>query len=391
MIDLIIEAERIVTPAGVRRDGAALVRHGRVIAVGVPREVNSLADVRADVLRGEVLLPGFIDLHWHGYGGHRLDDGPEQARAAVRAVAASGVTTVYAGLGAGATLDAIAATVAGAAAVVDSDTGGARLAGLFLEGPFISPEKKGAWNAAHLRLPSVAEAERLSAAANGTLRRVNVAPELPGAPAFIRWCVEQGIVVSLGHSNATYEQALAAVEMGAAISNHTFNAMSGLDHRSPGLAGAALSSDGLLAELILDRVHVHPAAARALYRARGAAGVALITDGSALTGMADGTYYQLGRTVAVAGGACRLPDGTLAGSTSPFDRNLRHAREDLTADLVALAAMTSGNAARAMGLDSHTGRIAPGMEADLVLLDAELNVRATVVRGVVVYRAGTEA
>jgi N-acetylglucosamine-6-phosphate deacetylase len=198
-----------------------------------------------------------------------------------------------------------------------------------------------------------------------------------------------GIAVSLGHTTCTYEQALAAVEAGATITTHTFNAMSPLDHRAPGLVGATLTCDALLAELILDGVHVHPAAARALYRARGPEGIALITDSTPPTGMPDGDYSFLGRRVTVADGACRLPDGTLAGSVAAFDQVLRNAVATLGADLRALAEMSSGNAARTMGLPG-TGAIIPGYAADLVLLDADLTILATVVRGRVVYRRAVD-
>ena len=381
---LVVQAASVVTPAGVLADGAVYAVEGRIAAVN--HAVRLPVDAAAEVLHGAVLLPGFVDLHVHGYGGHGFGSGPEEAREAARKVAATGVTTCYAGLGAGPGLAAIAASVAGAAAVVGADTGGARLAGIFMEGPFISGEKKGAWNAAHLRTPSVHELHELIAASEGRIRRVNVAPELPGALDFIRAAREAGIVASLGHSNATYEEALAGVVAGATITTHTYNAMSALGHRSPGLVGATLTCDGLLAELILDGVHVHPGAALALVRARGAAGVALITDGSQLTGMPDGVYRRGGRTVIVKDGSCRLKDGTLAGSVSPFDRDLRNAAQILGAGLVQLAALSSGNAARAMGIDGHTGAIVAGKDADLVLLDAELRVRATIVRGKVVYR-----
>jgi N-acetylglucosamine-6-phosphate deacetylase len=256
-----------------------------------------------------------------------------------------------------------------------------------MEGPFISVEKKGAWNPANLRTPDVADLRELVAASENRIRRVNVAPELPGALDFIRAAREIGIAVSLGHSNATYEQALAGIEAGATITNHTYNAMSGLEHRAPGLAGATLTCDALLAELILDGVHVHPGAARALYRARGAAGVALITDGSQMTGMPDGTYDHGGRTLIVQDSACRLPNGTIAGSVSTFDRDLRNAAGMLGANLMDLAVLSSGNAARAMGIDGHAGSITVGKNADLVLLDRDLNVQATVVGGRAVHRA----
>lgn len=384
---LLIEAEWLVTPAGVLEPGYLRAEGGRIVAVGQGAAPKDEGDAR--VLRGAVLLPGFIDLHMHGYGGAGFGAGEAEAREAARRVAETGVTTCYAGLGAGASLAAIAETVAGAASVVGTATGGAQLAGVFLEGPFISPAKKGAWNPKNLRLPDVAELRALVAASANRIRRVNVAPELPGALDFIRAARSLGITVSIGHSDASYDEALAGVAAGATITNHTYNAMSPLEHRAPGLVGATLTSEALLAELILDGVHVHPAAAQALFRAKGAAGVALITDGAAICGMADGVYQFIGRTVTVAGGACRLADGTLAGSVSGFDRDLRNAAAWLTDDLTELTALSSGNAARAMSLTERTGALAPGLDADLVLLDAELCVLATVVGGAVVWERGS--
>jgi N-acetylglucosamine-6-phosphate deacetylase len=265
------------------------------------------------------------------------------------------------------------------------ETGGAWLEGIFLEGPFISPAKKGAWTAEHLRAPVVEDLHRLLDASGGTLRRVNVAPELPGALEFIREAREQDIVVSIGHSNATYDEAVAGIEAGATIANHTYNAMSGLDHRSPGMAGAILARDDLLAELILDGVHVHPAAAAALYRARGATGVALITDSSMMAGRPDGTYQAGHRTLTIKDNSCRLPDGTLAGSVARFDQCVRNAAKFLGLDLMSLAAISSANAANAMGIASETGSITTGRYANLVLLNDQLEPQATVVRGKVVF------
>ena len=384
----IIAAAQIVTPSGIIEDGAVRIVDGRIEAVDAARLLlsdSNLQSPTSNLLSAPILMPGFIDMHVHGFAGLALGGGAEVAREASRLVASTGVTTWYAGLGHGATLEAIAETVGQAASVTGVETGGAKLAGIFMEGPYISVEKRGAWPAANLRAPSIIEMRRLVEASQGRIRRFNVAPELPGALEFIRAARERGIAVSLGHSNATYEEAIAGGEAGATIANHTYNAMSGLDHRRPGLVGATLASDALLAELILDGVHVHPAAAQALFRARGSSGVALITDGSQMTGMPEGTYERAGRTLVVKDGACRLPDGTLAGSVSTFDRDVRNAFEWLTRDLVELAALSSGNAARAMGIDRATGAITPGLAADLVLLDEGLNVLATVVEGEVVW------
>ncbi len=378
---LLIRAGRVVTPAGVHEDAAVRVDDGRISAVGRAQDVGPAANV----LSCAVLMPGFIDMHVHGFAGLALGGGAEAAREASRLVARTGVTTWYAGLGHGASFEEIAASVEAAASVTGSATAGARLAGIFLEGPYISVEKRGAWSVANLRPPSVDELRRLVDVSGGAIHRVNVAPELPGALDFIRAARGYGLAVSIGHSNATYDEAMAGVEAGATIANHTFNAMSGLEQRRPGLVGATMTTDALLAELILDGVHVHPAAARALFRAKGASGVALITDGSQMTGMPDGVYERGGRTLQVANGACRLPDGTLAGSVSTFDQDLRNARDWLTADLTQLAALSSGNAARALGLEGETGAIAAGFAADMVLLDADLMVLATVVGGELVY------
>ena len=214
---LLVRASSVIFPGGVIEQGAVLIERGRISAVDradrLPRT--------GDVLDGAVLMPGFIDLHWHGFGGHGLQHGPDEVREAVRQVARSGVTTCYAGLGAGPSIEAIARTVAGASAVVETEMGGTRLAGVFMEGPFISVEKKGAWNPANLRMPDVGEMRELIAASEDRIRRFNVAPELPGALEFIRAARDAGIVVSIGHSNATYEESLAGVEAGATIAPAT--------------------------------------------------------------------------------------------------------------------------------------------------------------------------
>jgi N-acetylglucosamine-6-phosphate deacetylase len=378
---LVIHASRVVTPGGVIEPGMVRIEAGTISAV----EHSERRPSDEVTLSGAVLMPGFIDLHMHGYGGHGFQHGPEDAREAVQLVARTGVATCYAALGAGESIASIAANVTEIAKVVEADTSGARLAGNFLEGPFISTEKPGMWNPTHLRGPDVAELHALIEASKDSIRRVNVAPELPGALEFIRAARDADVAVSIGHSNATYEQALAAVEAGATITTHTFNAMSQLEQRAPGVVGATMTADGLLAELILDGVHVHPASALALWRARGPHGIALISDSTPMTGLPGGTYEFNGRTVIVQDGACRLPDGTLAGSVSQFDRDVRIAADLFGGTLLDLAAISSGNAARAMGIDGRTGAIAPGMDADLVLLDESLHVQATIVQGRVVY------
>lgn len=383
MTAVAIRGRRVVVPGSVIEDGAVVIEGERIVATGRADELVVASDV---AFQCDVVMPGFIDMHTHGAGGRSFGEGASAAREIARGMAQNGVTTVYAGLGHGATLEAVSASVAAAAAAV-GETGGARLGGIFLEGPYISPERKGAWTAAHLRAPAIPELEQLVEAAGGHLRRINVAPELAGATEFIRHARARGIVVSIGHSNATYSDAVAAIEAGATIANHTYNAMSPLAHRAPGLVGAVLARDELLAELIFDGVHVHPAAAKALYRARGAGGVALITDSVLVAGQPDGVYKTGSRTLTVRDGSCCLPDGTLAGSVATFDQCVRNAARHFECGLGELALISATNAAGAMGIGHETGSITPGRFADLVLLNDRLQPQATMVRGSVVFES----
>jgi N-acetylglucosamine-6-phosphate deacetylase len=300
------------------------------------------------------------------------------------------VTRCYATVGQGRTFDDLRRGVRNAAESVGKDTGGARVVGVALEGPYISREKCGAWNPEHLRLPSVEELHELIAASRGRIRRLNVAPELPGALELIRAAVAAGLVVSIGHSNATAEAARSGVEAGATLSNHTYNGMSGLDHRAPGLVGETLANPALTAELILDFVHVHPVAAKALIAAKGPDKVAIISDNTALAGLPDGVYEQPGRPVTVRDGAARLAGGTLAGSVSAMDRNFRHAVELMDGDLFAAVKMCCFTPARAMGAAWGPWFGYP-YSSDWLVLDEHLAVIGTVVAGEVVYQRPTAA
>jgi N-acetylglucosamine-6-phosphate deacetylase len=379
---ILLRADQVAAGSGVIYQGAVKVVGGRIEEVGDQGEVGTGS---GRVLECAVLLPGFIDLHTHGLGGHSFSDSPDDVRGACRLAVRSGVTSLFATLGESPSLESTAASLAAVSHVVGRDTRGARVLGSFLEGPYISEKGRGAWDAHYLRLPSVQELDYLVSAAGNTLRRVNVAPELPGAFEFIQAAREMGLVVSIGHSDASYEEAMAAVAAGATVATHTYNAMSPLAHRAPGMVGAVLSCQSILAELVLDGVHVHPAAAIALYAARGPSGVALVTDSSPVAGLPDGTYTWGTRQVTVRQGACRLPDGTLAGSVARFDESMRNARTWLTDDVGALGRLCASNAAEAMGVGDHLGYIAPGYEADLTLLGHDFEVLATLVGGEVLF------
>ena len=336
---------------------------------------------------GCTLVPGFIDVHIHGSAGADvMDAAPESLEKMSRFLVRHGVTGFYATT-VTASHAATLAAVENAARFEEasrwengeSRAAGARLLGVHLEGPYLSPAYPGAQNPAFIRPPSAEEFEALLAA--GPVRMITLAPEEPGADTLIGMAVAASVRVVLGHTAATFEQATAAIDAGVSQATHTYNAMTGLHHRQPGALGATLSDDRIYAQLIADGIHVHPAAMRILGRCKGPTRTLLISDAIRAAGMAEGRY-EMGRLpVIVEDGACRLEDGTLAGSVLTLDAALRRFMSATGWPLVQAWPATSLSQAQAMGIDREVGRIRPGAHADLVLLDGEAQVAATVVGG----------
>ncbi|MCY4080213.1 MAG: N-acetylglucosamine-6-phosphate deacetylase [Caldilineaceae bacterium] len=340
---------------------------------------------------GCTLLPGFIDVHIHGSGGADVMDAtPESLETMSRFLVRHGVTGFYATT-VTASREATLAAVENAARYVESSrsgngvegAAGARVLGVHLEGPFLSAAFPGAQNPAHIRPPSAKEFEELLGA--GPVRMITLAPEVAGADTLIGMAAAAGVRVVMGHTGATFEEATSAMEAGVSQATHTYNAMTGLHHRRPGAVGATLSDDRIYAQLIADGIHVHPAAMRILGRCKGPARTLLISDAIGAAGMAEGRY-EMGRLpVIVKDGACRLEDGTLAGSVLTLDAALRNFMSATGWPLVQAWPATSLSQAQAMGIDREVGRIRRGARADLVLLDSETQVAATVVGGRLAY------
>lgn len=330
------------------------------------------------------LLPGFIDLHVHGSAGADVMDAtPDGLEAIGRFLARHGVTGFFATTVTAPHGDTLAAVENVAGYAKRPRQAGARVLGVHLEGPYISPEYPGAQNPAHVRPPSAEEFGELLRA--GPVRMITLAPEQPGAEFLMEMALEADVRVALGHSGSSYGQAVAAIDAGVSQATHTFNAMTGLHHRRPGAAGAVLSDDRIHAQIIADGVHVHPAVMRILARSKGPARTLLISDAIRAAGMPPGRY-EMGRLpVTVQDGACRLDDGTLAGSVLTLDAALRNFMEAAGWTLVEAWPATSLSQAQAMGIDGEAGRIRAGARADLALLDAGREVVATVVGGRLAY------
>ncbi|GII26075.1 N-acetylglucosamine-6-phosphate deacetylase [Planosporangium mesophilum] len=368
----VLAGPRIVTPDGVLADGHLRVDGATIESVCPARPAGEVQPVD-----GAWIVPGFVDIHTHGGGGYTFTTGdPEQAQGVARFHLAHGTTTLLASL-VTSPPDLMVAATRAYAPLVDQGI----IAGLHFEGPYLSHARCGAQNPAHLREPSTDELARLIGTGAGAVRMVTIAPELPGALEAIAYLVDHGVVVAIGHTDATYEQTLAGIAAGATVGTHVFNGMRPPHHREPGPVFALLGSDSVTCELIGDGVHLHDGALRFATTVTGASRAALITDAMAGAGMPDGEYELGGQGVTVSGGVARLTDGgSIAGSTLTMDVAFRRAvAAGLPVEEVARMAATTP--AAAIGR-TDIGALQPGRRADLVVLDAELRVLR-------VMRAGT--
>ncbi len=363
----LVRATRLVDVAGTVEDGWVLVDGDTIRATGSGRDAPAAAEL-VD-LGAATLVPGFVDLHGHGGATEAYEDASFTDALAMHR--AHGTTRSVLSLVAN-PVPALVASLAQVRAVMATDP---LVLGAHLEGPFLSPDNKGAHNADHLVAPTPDVVDELLAAGEGVLRQVTIAPELPGALDAVRRFVAAGVTVAVGHTVGTYEQARAAFDAGATVLTHAFNAMPGLHHRAPGPIGAAVADDRVTLELILDGVHVHPAAARTLIRAAPGR-VALITDAMGAAGAADGAYRLGSLDVTVTDGVAHVAGtDTIAGSTLTQDVALRNAVELVGMSLSEAVAALTSVPARALGLGDRLGRIAPGYAADLVALSPSLEVQ----------------
>lgn len=354
---------------------------GVIVTTGTGGQWRSI-DLDADTVvrdaAGGHLTPGFIDLHVHGGGGAAFDDGPAAILRALAVHRAHGTTRSLISLVSN-PVDTLVASLDGIAGLVAQDP---LILGAHLEGPFLSPLKKGAHEVTALIDPTPAIVERLIDASRGTLRQITIAPELPNALEAIQVLVEAGVVVAVGHTDADEALTKTAFDTGARLVTHVFNAMNGIHHRAPGPIVASFADERVTVELILDGEHVHPDVAKLVFE-QAPGRVALITDAMAAAGSADGRYLLGSLEVEVTDGLARLVEGdSIAGSTLTLDRALRLAIESGIPASSAVAAMTS-TPARVLDLGHRFGRLAAGYAADAVLLDHHWNVQA-------VWADGTE-
>ncbi len=382
-----IFAARALTPLEEIRDAVIVVDGRQIIAVGPRREIVLPAGAREHSAAGLTVIPGFVDVHIHGAGGHDVMEGTGEALDCVAACVARHGTTSLVATTVTASAERICHSAAAIARYIQARCSAlpeaaplAEVLGIHFEGPFISPARRGVHPLEWIAQPSAAVLRRFLDAASGTGRILTLAPELPGALELIENARAAGLVVAMGHTDATFAQASAAIGRGARHAVHVFNAMRPFSHRETGVLGAVLTSPEVTAELIADNVHVDAPAMRLLFSAKGVERVLAVSDGTAATGMPDGKYRLGSLEVTLAGGVCRNAEGKLAGSALTLDRALRHIVA-LGVPLADAVRMLTLNPARLLGLEKKKGVLAPGADADLVLLDANLEVRGVMTRG----------
>jgi N-acetylglucosamine-6-phosphate deacetylase len=369
---------RVVTPGGVLSPGWVRVEGSRIEVAARGQPPTGLGQVQD--LAGSWLLPGFVDIHVHGGGGASMTDGDAgQILRAAEFHRRHGTTRTLVSL-VSAGLDTMLAGAAAVAGLVESKTIG--IAGCHLEGPFLSPERCGAQDPRSLLSVDLGILDRLLAAGRGTIRIVTVAPELPGALELIGRIVAAGAVGAIGHTDSGYREAVAGFRAGARVATHLFNGMRPFHHRDPGPVAAALEHPDVVCELINDGFHLDPAVVRLVTSAIGPERVALITDAISAAGGGDGRYQLGPMPVRVLNGRATLADGdTLAGSTLTMDEAFRRAVLEVGLSVEEAVRATSTTPARMLGLGDRVGSVAPGQDADLVVLDEGLELSAVMAAG----------
>ncbi|MGA7909587.1 MAG: N-acetylglucosamine-6-phosphate deacetylase [Candidatus Sulfotelmatobacter sp.] len=381
---LVLSASRLFTPLEEIHHPLVFVEDGLISAVSSHGQLEVPKKARLIELADAILAPGFIDIHMHGGAGldvmrASLGELPHLNRwLTTHGVTGYFPTTVAAALDQTcAALERLADAIEGEP---NRDNGvEARPLGIHLEGPFLSHKRRGVHPPEYLVEPTVGVFDRLWQAARGHVRMLTIAPEIPGAMEVIAEAARRNVCVSIGHSDAELEAARAAVKAGARHATHTFNAMRPLDHREPGIIGQVLTDKTLTADIIADGIHVAPAVLQIFLQAKGIDRSVLITDATAAAGMPDGSY-QLGPiTVEVRDGKCTA-DGKLAGSVLTMDRAIRNVTQFSDWSLRDAVRAATLNPSRAAGLAQH-GQLAPGSEANIVVLSPAGEVRQTIVRG----------
>lgn len=372
-------------------NGYILIENGKITAIGKGNFLQEEKGLKVyDYSNSNArytAVPGFIDLHIHGVNGSDTMDASMEAMKNMCASLPKEGTTAFLPTTITQSEEEINRALKNVAAYKKGQLcgGGAEICGIHLEGPFISPSKAGAQPAQHIKPADQNIFDKWQEAAEGMIKLVTLAPELEGGMEFVQNNSSNGVVVSLGHSDATFHEVERAVEHGASQVTHLYNQMRGLHHREPGVIGAALTIDSLKAEIICDGIHIHPLVVKATFLAKGVDGLLLITDSIRGKGLDDGTYDLGGQEVTVKRDTALLSDGTLAGSVLKMDEAVRNVMKFTDCTLRDAVQMASTNPAKQIGVFDRKGSLKVGKDADIVIFDNEHNVIMTFCKGLLCF------
>lgn len=385
-MDVILLHGNLLTPNGILEDGAILMRDGKIAAIQKSKDLPITAGAEITDAQGLFVSPGLIDTHTHGgVGFDFMTCSHPELNDILTWLPTTGVTSVLPTLSSS-PFDQTLDTVVRLAEAQHRLSPGAAILGLHLEGPYLNPDKRGAQSLDSIRLPDRVEMQRLIVASGGAIRLVTLAPELAGAMDLIRYLIGEGIAVSAGHTNAGYEGMVKASQVGLSRVAHLYNGMAAFHHREPGIVGATFDLESIFVELILDGIHVHPAAARLALRAKGLNRIILITDATQAAGLGDGEYIRPGnRKIIVKDGSAQLESGVIAGSTLTMNRAVANAVKFLGLSLDQAVQIASRTVAESLNL-STKGSLAPGYDADVILIDDDVRVLAAFVAGRQVFQ-----
>lgn len=384
MSRVILTNARVITPFEEIYPGTVEIENG------VIKKVYAGKNSSGEDLEGKIIAPGFIDVHTHGIGGFdvtysAMSDSEQEVEETLIKMSEKYLThgvTLFLPTTVTAPHEVLLIAAKGVKSVISyqkDQLAGAKIGGLHLEGPYINKEKKGAQNPEFIRFPNIQELKEYWEASEGNIKTITIAPEVEGSLELIQYARSLGIYVSLGHTNATYEEAKAAIYAGANRATHLYNAMRPINHREPGVIIAAIESPQVYLELICDLIHISPRIIHFTLKHAGVERIVTITDSIIATDFPDGKYSLGGLEVIVKDGVCRLKDGTLAGSTLTMDKALRNLVEIGIPLKDAIRTMTY-NPAKALGIHK-AGAILPGYLADLVILDRDLHIDSVYIDG----------
>jgi N-acetylglucosamine-6-phosphate deacetylase len=384
-MNLTLSGLQVYTDNTVLMNATVVIQNGVITSVG-----KVVSGEKIEFPPGYHLIPGFIDLHTHGSNGYDVMDAKPEALAAIaKALGAEGTTSFLA-----TTMTADTQQIEKALIVVSefmqTPQAGATILGVHLEGPFLAISKSGAQRGDKIILPDIALFKRWEKASHDAIRLVTLAPEQKNCLELIAYLKQQKIIASLGHTDATYAEAMTAIESGCSYATHLFNAMRGIHHREPGAVTAALLSDAVTVELIVDGLHLHPAIVKLTAQVKGTDKIVLVTDAMRAKCMADGCYDLGGHEVHVKKGRAQLADGTLAGSVLKMPSAIRNMLDFTGCELKDAVKMAAENPAKVLGIFDKKGSIAVGKDADCVVLNEALEVVLTICKGEIIYSSATK-